>query len=111
MEAIDYGGVGGMFVLYKIIEMLITNKLGVGVAGESKKESGTMAERIATIEGQTSKLTDLHDRYDADGVPLWYVPRSWFDTQKEIVQTMNQIANTQESIVKILDKMETKIDG
>ena len=30
-------------------------------------------------------LYTMHDAKDQDGIPLWYMPRSWNQTQQEIL--------------------------
>jgi hypothetical protein len=63
-------------------------------------------------------LDDMHDVRDSDGTPLVYVPRSWADTQKEILHTVDQVSSTQkvlaatmERCVNILDRIDRRQDG
>jgi len=70
----------------------------------------------ATTTGQcVSEMYKMHDKYDADGVPLWYTPRSWSETQKEIIEICRDIATTlvlvsksQESIAHTMERLEEK---
>ncbi len=49
------------------------------------------------------ELFNMHNKFDADGVPIWYVPRSWADTQGHILETVHEVAHIQE---KLADTME-----
>ena len=59
---------------------------------------------------QLTKLHDLHDIVDSDGVPLWYVPRSWATTQKEIVTELRGIAETQHRTLSLMLRLEKKLE-
>lgn len=48
----------------------------------------------------------LHLKFDADGSPIWYVPRSWANVQKEIVNVCREISQHQEMIAKTLERLE-----
>lgn len=56
-----------------------------------------------------TNLHDQHDKYDSDGTPLWYVPRSWQDTQKLIVEQLRAIGVSQQRTVEMLSRLEAKI--
>ena len=55
-------------------------------------------------------LYDLHSHYDKDGVPLWYVPRSWADTQKEIVTELRMVTEIQKKTLDIIERLERRLD-
>lgn len=57
-----------------------------------------------------ASLHDLHCRYDEDGTPIWYVPRSWSTTQKEIVGMLADIAATQHKTLDLIDRLERRFD-
>lgn len=50
-----------------------------------------IAESSARIESATAKTLELHQPTDANGVPLWYVPRSWHEIQKQILAEQRDI--------------------
>jgi len=56
-----------------------------------------------------ANLHDLHSRYDGDGTPIWYVPRSWAGTQKEIVGMLGDIAATQHKTMDLIDRLERRL--
>ncbi len=98
--------------LVRLVEVLLRKQL-------NKKENGrntggchglTLKEHEALV-----RLDTAHDKHDSDGTPLWYVPRSWIKTQKEIstmlrtmTETLNTIGGTQKAIVRTLDRMENE---
>ena len=47
--------------------------------------------KLNEIHELTKKIWDIHNKYDADGSPLWYVPRSWHDMQMKILDITKQI--------------------
>lgn len=59
---------------------------------------------------QFASLHDLHARYDSDGVPLWYVPRSWAETQREITEKLEGITKLQVKMLDIIERLERRID-
>ena len=56
------------------------------------------------------KLDDLHDKYDSDGTPLWYVPRSLAASMVKVTETLDRISVRLRDVVKtqesILNKMK-----
>lgn len=121
--------------LVKIVEYLIKKLLPSKGNTLSEKET----ERITGIENtlktiqqkvedkpslttdQNSMLKDLYDLHsktDADGIPLHYFPRSFIESQKDIVDVLQEISNHQErttylleALIKNLDKIENKIEN
>lgn len=68
--------------------------------------------------GMLKDIHDLHSKTDADGIPLHYVPRSFIEAQKEIVDVLQEISSHQErttylleSITKRIEKLEDKIES
>jgi hypothetical protein len=64
-------------------------------------------------EIQSQQLKDLHDMHshrDKDGVPLWFVPRSWADTQKELVDRLQKITEIEFKILGIIERLERRLE-
>lgn len=57
------------------------------------------------------KTFEMHNIKDSDGVYSWYVPRSWSDTQKDIVTILQNISVSQEIIAATLERLERKGDN
>lgn len=56
------------------------------------------------------ELHKMHARYDSDGTPLWYVPRSWADTQKEIVNQLRIVSEVNMKMLDIIERLERKLE-
>lgn len=98
--------------LVRLVEILLRKQL-------NKRENGRNpggCHGLTVVEHEAlMRLDDAHAKYDSDGTPLWYVPRSWIKTQKEISKTLDQItqtlstiAGTQKAIVRTLDRLESE---
>ena len=104
-----------MMGLFELVKFCI-NKI--------KPEDSAMVNDISDIKGQlvelndtsadtkrkTQELYDMHNVKDGDGTPIWYVPRSWADTQKEILHTVDQVSNTQKSLATTMERCVTILD-
>lgn len=108
MEGLETGGVIGMMIvlsmgLVKVIEALIAKR---------RNGNGTPtpipAILVSEQERQLHELYELHHRFDDDGAPLWYVPRSWGETQKEIAKSLENVSHMQGSIVE-MQKTQTEV--
>ena len=67
-------------------------------------------KRLERINDNTAKTLDMHNRYDADGTPLWYVPRSWADTQKDVVDQLRIITETNMKMLGIIERLERRLE-
>jgi hypothetical protein len=102
--------------LLKLVEHLI-NKYS------DKDEENTVDEilkKVIEIEdkcglnevqaGQLKDLYDSHSRRDADGIPLWYVPRSWMTTQKDIIDRLQEMQATDFKMLGIIERLERRLE-
>jgi len=48
-------------------------------------------------------LLNMHATKDQDGIPLWYVPRSWHKTQEEMLKVTREITFAQKETAKALE--------
>jgi len=48
------------------------------------------------------QVSDIQRKTDSDGVPLIYTPRSWHETQRDIVTMLNQLAVNQRDLIEIV---------
>lgn len=69
-----------------------------------------IAERLDDTADDAKKLVDMHSMYDGDGTPIWYVPRSWADTQKEVVDKLQVITLTMHKMLVIIERLEKRLD-
>jgi len=111
MTIIEIGTIFAVvLVLAKVIEILvqfIIKKVSPEVVAE-KHQHNKVAEQI-------QHLYDLHNKYDSNGTPIWYVPRALAATQDKVLETCQSIANSQEKladtverVVVILDRIDTR---
>mgnify|MGYP003627614210 CR=1 FL=1 len=84
--------------LLKVIEMLITKS--------SSKGSCLGQDERNWLQG----LHEVHERCDADGTPLVYVPRSWAEIQRDMQRVMTKIVTDQKRIADILERIDKKLD-
>ena len=106
------GLVAAVVVLIKLIEFLINALV--------KKKDTPNQELLKGINKQkelshniltlVTHLDDMHNKYDEDGTPLWYVPRSWVDTQNHISVSLRDMSHTQESMSKVMEKLIKIVD-
>jgi hypothetical protein len=86
--------------LVKILETVLNKLLGKDV------------NHLSEEERHWSRTThDILTKTDEEGVPLVYVPRSMFDTQKEVVKALAAITQHQEKMTYILERMAIKMGG
>jgi chromosome segregation ATPase len=71
------------------------------------------SENCGLTEGQAQELRELHawhSRVDGDGTPLWYVPRSWAETQKEIADKLQSMTNINYKMLNIIERLERRLE-
>jgi hypothetical protein len=85
--------------LFRLVEWSVKRRNGVDRYGMTEKEHSALM-----------RLDLLHAPKDTDGIPLWYVPRSWAGMQKEIAESCRQISHQQERIADTLSRMEKNND-
>jgi hypothetical protein len=67
----------------------------------------------SVLEPQASQLKalyEMHMKFDNDGTPIWYVPRSWAETNKDVVEKLYRIAETQNQTLIIIDRLERRVE-
>ena len=77
----------GLFELVKfcINKIKPDDNVLVGDIKDIKVELEELNKTTLATRQKTNVLYDMHNVKDSDGTPLVYVPRSWADTQKEIL--------------------------
>ena len=106
-------GFGCALAILKIIDYMVRRKMDGRVAAAivNLKEDHEMDHAVlCDMNERGKKLWSMHDRYDEDGSPMWYIPRSWNQQNIEIAKILNQVVTTQLDIVKTLERMETKFN-
>ena len=88
--------------LVRLVERLIDNRLTKrngkkSIAPPAGGCRGLTEEEHAAL----MRLDDSHAKYDSDGTPLWYVPRSLGATLEKIAVSLDKTAVRQRDILKI----------
>lgn len=52
----------------------------------------------------------LHSKTDCDGIPLWYMPRSFIDAQKDIVEVLKDISMHHEKTLFLLESLIKRVE-
>jgi len=100
-------------LVYGVIQFLITIfKLVFDktIPNKNDKDIERLSDKFKKIEYYTRELHDMHNKFDIDGTPLWYVPRSWSETQDKILDCVKEISGTQKELGKIMEKTVGVLD-
>ena len=113
----DAAVLGGLVVvavtLVRLVERLVDSTLA---RRNGRKKSLAPAPAGGcnglTVEEHAAlmRLDEMHDKHDNDGVPMWYVPRSWATLLKEITETQDRIAVRMRDIVKAQEGLNRRIE-
>lgn len=68
-----------------------------------------IVKEIFVIKEKVTHLDEMHSRFDADGTPIWYVPRSWAETQEKINDRLYAMQQTQLQILGIIERLEGRV--
>jgi hypothetical protein len=60
--------------------------------------------------GQLRTLYEMHMKFDNDGTPIWYVPRSWNETMKDIVDKLYKVTETQNKTLALIERLERRVE-
>ena len=72
------------------------------------EEMPKLKDSLSALTTTVDKLWEVHDRRDQDGVPVWYVPRSWAETQEKVMEVLRDVSNTVRRSVEILERIERR---
>ncbi len=78
---------------------------------KSKDDEREMREKMDRILKLVETNEMLHNKFDEDGNPVWYVPRSLIKGQEIQTQTLSNMAFSQETLVKTLEKTTVILDN
>lgn len=112
--------------LAKVVEFLIKKALPKKNV-LSEEEYDKIKDIYAVLESLSKKTDDenenleeqhqwvqelyrQHSKVDADGIPLWYVPRSFIETQKEIVTILLNISSQMDKSTYVLDSLLKRLE-
>jgi len=92
------------------------------VSSEEIKKLMEDALRAAALNephaGQLRTLYEMHMKFDNDGTPIWYVPRSWNETMREIVDKLykqTEVAMRQTELqnktLSLVERLERRLEN
>ena len=76
----------------------------------SDEESEKVGDKVEELHEWVKVLYNQHSKVDSDGIPLWYVPRSFIETQKEIVSILLNISAQMDKSTYVLDSLLKRIE-
>lgn len=104
------GAIFAVLVLRMVLDFLV-KKNGKDVSSELlltlQRLNSTMervTEKISTIEQDNRKLLRMHEVYDADGVPRWFV-------REGLHQSIKDLADHLEKKEKLINKLTESVDA
>ena len=112
--------------LVKVIEFLIKKAMPKKKV-LSEDESNIIADIATQVESLLKKREEdseslkeqyewvhemyrMHNKVDGDGIPLWYVPRTFIETQKEIVSILLNISAQMDKSTYVLDSLLKRLE-
>jgi hypothetical protein len=98
--------IGVVFLMLQFVFRADSRKI-VKSTVESFDKHVTESTEIHTM---ISNLSKAHDVKDSEGRPMWYMPPSVISTQTEMVKIMTLLAQTQQTTVAILERLERNLD-
>jgi Mg2+ and Co2+ transporter CorA len=93
-----------VMVLTKIMESVV-NFFIQKAFPPSAKLADEDKSRLEALDKKVEKLYDMHNIYDEDGKPLWYIPRSINLAQKEALGQLVELGHSQANIVRSLESI------
>jgi len=111
--------VAAVLIVIKVIDFFLTRardekseKVAADIIDAIEKavtpiavEMGKIGDDLIDIKSTTKKTWDLHDKFDEDGRPRWYVPASLPSTLEQISRTCEHIAESQIALIETQKEM------
>jgi len=101
MEPIVLGIIALTATLVKILDMVISAII---------KKTFPESKFTEADHNRLARLYEMHNVLDDDGTPIWYVPRSWADTQKDILHTVGEVSRTQDKLADTMERFTQILD-
>jgi len=74
------------------------------------KKNDDESENLEEQHEWVRELYRQHNKVDGDGIPLWYIPRSFIETQKEVVSILLNISSQMDKSTYVLDSLLKRIE-
>ena len=63
-------------------------------------------DKLTRIHEAIEQLSEIHTKTDNDGTPLVYIPRSWHETQRDILNMLTTLASNQRDLIEIVRNLQ-----
>lgn len=90
--------------------MALVRAIEAAVTYAMSRNSKPKAVLSPVEHGWLQDLYDSHNRFDSDGTRIWYVPRSWETTQRDIVNAQQDIAENVRRTIECLERIEARLN-
>lgn len=114
MSVTAIGGIlGGLVIVMVTLAKVVEHY----VFKNDKRETEAMMteikeilDRVENIENRTNQCVAMHEKTDEDGIPLWYMPRSFMSSIKTMVDTQKDIAFAIKTQTAVLERLDRKLE-
>lgn len=90
---------------------LVKYVIGKYTPEKQKECCSALEHKVERINQRLASLHDMHTRFDSEGVPVWYFPRGWTETQKEIVDKLQVISQLEMKMLGIIERLERRLEN
>lgn len=107
-------GVGGIFailVIRMVLDFLNRRNGGSGNTKVFDKRMVRVESNVDEIKDCVHKIHDMHNVKNSDGIPVWYIPQSWANTQKEIQETNLKTLEILKDLTKTMGRLEGAVSN
>jgi hypothetical protein len=78
---------------------------------EKDEKLGRILRETFIIKEKVLHLHGMHAMFDSDGTPMWYVPRSWTETQDRMADRLQDMQQTQLQVLGIIERLERRMEN
>jgi len=89
---------------------LVKHLINRGDKNEQDVKIEKILNGVLSTKEKVFHLYDMHSRFDSDGTPMWYVPRSWAESQDKLAEKIQMISQTQLQVLGIIERLERRIE-
>lgn len=98
---------GAVVKLIDVVYAYIKNKTTESDTSKIEK----MDEKIDKVVKHTEVMEALHNKYDENGIPLWYVPRAMIASQYESKTEQMNLAHSQATMSRSMERMTQSLEN
>lgn len=103
--------VAALVLVIEGLMSLVKYLVNKGSRAEEEDKLVRLLKEVGMVKEKVVRLDDMHYKFDADGTPMWYVPRAWNDTQDKIVERLENISQIELKMLGIIERIERRIES